>query len=59
MPRVVQPLQDLLLIEANEVPPLQIRNASFSDESADVSDTDTEVSRERRDINEVRKVGWC
>ena len=55
---VVEPRRDRDRIEAEQVSPFDVRDASFGDESADVADADAEVRGEGVDVDEVRERRW-
>ena len=56
---VVEPGRNGDRIEPEQVSPLDERDASFGDESADVADADGEVGGERVDVDEVRERRRC
>jgi hypothetical protein len=52
VPVVVEPRNELSGIESQEVSPLDVRDASFVDESPDVSNVDAECGRHLDDREE-------
>src|SRR4051794_2593339 len=50
--RVVEPGFDLARLEAEQMPPLEIGDASFGDEAADVADLNAEASSDLVDVPE-------
>ncbi len=52
---VVEPGRDRDRIEPQQVSPLDVRDAAFGDEPADVTDADAEMRGERVDVDEVRE----
>jgi hypothetical protein len=56
---IVEPRRDRDRIEPEQVSPLDERDASFSHESADVTDADAEEHGEGFDVDEVRERRRC
>jgi hypothetical protein len=50
----VEPCGDGSRVEAQEVAPLEVRDASFGDEASDVADGDAEVFSDGGDVEQRR-----
>lgn len=55
--RLVDPLDEIVDVEPQEVPPLDVRNASFEYEAANVSHLDAEQRSDLRDVDQARPLG--